>query len=212
MKVELQRSEYERAKLRHEDLNADPIRQFADWFDEACHSDVTEPNAMYLATAGANGQPLVRTVLLKEYDERGFVFFTSLESRKARQISENANVSVLFAWLELERQVIISGRAEKVSAAEALSYFVTRPRGSQLGAWVSAQSSVITSRKVLEMKWDEMKRKFAGGKVPLPSFWGGYRVIPREIEFWQGRRSRLHDRFLYTRPADDSWAIQRLAP
>ena len=212
MKVELKRSEYDRGKLSRADLKPDPLAQFADWFDEACHSDVVEPNAMALATVGADHRPSVRTVLLKSYDERGFVFFTNLESRKARQIAENPNVSLLFSWLVMQRQVIISGAAERVSMGEALAYFVTRPRGSRLGAWVSAQSSVITSRKLLEMKLEEMKRKFAGGEVPLPSFWGGFRVVPREIEFWQGRASRLHDRFLYTRREDQSWGIDRLAP
>jgi pyridoxamine 5'-phosphate oxidase len=173
---------------------------------------IVEPNAMCLATAGADARPLARTVLLKSYDERGFVFYTNLESRKARQMAENANVSLLFPWLALERQVIVCGPVEKVSTAETLAYFITRPRGSQLGAWVSAQSSVITTRSLLEEKWEEMKRKFGEGQVPLPSFWGGYRVAPREIEFWQGRPSRLHDRFLYTRQPDASWKIDRLAP
>jgi pyridoxamine 5'-phosphate oxidase len=167
---------------------------------------------MSLATVGADQRPVVRTVLLKSYDERGFVFFTNFESRKARQIAENANVSVLFPWLALERQVIVCGTAEKIGTAESLAYFLTRPRGSQLGAWVSAQSSVITTRSLLEQKWEEMKRKFGEGEVPLPSFWGGYRIVPREVEFWQGRPSRLHDRFLYTRQADGSWNIERLAP
>ena len=151
-------------------------------------------------------------MLLKSYDARGFVFYTNLESRKARQIGENPNVSLLFPWLTLQRQVVVCGMAERVSTAETLEYFITRPRGSQLGAWVSNQSSVVTSRKLIEMKWEEMKRKFADGEVPLPSFWGGYRVAPREIEFWQGRPSRLHDRFLYTRGPDDSWTLERLAP
>jgi pyridoxamine 5'-phosphate oxidase len=173
---------------------------------------VIEPNAMSLATSGADQRPLLRTVLLKSYDERGFVFFTNFESRKARQMAENPNVALLFPWLALERQVIIRGAAEKISTAESLAYFVTRPRGSQLGAWVSAQSSVITTRSLLEQKWEEMKRKFSEGQVPLPSFWGGYRVVPRDLEFWQGRPSRLHDRFLYTRQGDSSWGIDRLAP
>lgn len=212
MKVELERKEYDRDKLNRADLKADPIEQFASWFAEACSSKMAEPNAMSLATVGADGRPLVRTVLLKSYDARGFVFFTNLESRKARQIAENPNVSLLFPWLELQRQVIVSGAAERVSTAEALAYFVTRPRGSQLGAWISSQSSVITSRKVLEMKWEEMKAKFADGEVPLPSFWGGFRVVPDQIEFWQGRHSRLHDRFLYTLQPAKTWTIERLAP
>jgi pyridoxamine 5'-phosphate oxidase len=149
---------------------------------------------------------------LKSYDLRGFVFFTNFDSRKARQIADNPNVSLLFPWLALERQVIICGSAEKISTAESLAYFITRPRGSQLGAWVSAQSSVITTRSLLEQKWAEMKRKFGEGQIPLPSFWGGYRVVPSEIEFWQGRPNRLHDRFLYSLQPDTSWNIVRLAP
>jgi pyridoxamine 5'-phosphate oxidase len=193
-------------------LKENPFGQFALWFEQAMEAKVVEPNAMSLATTGADQKPLLRTVLLKSYDERGFVFFTNFESRKARQIAENANVCLLFPWLALERQVIIRGAAEKVSTAESLAYFVTRPRGSQLGAWVSAQSSVITTRSLLEQKWEEMKRKFSEGQVPLPSFWGGYRVVPADIEFWQGRASRLHDRFLYTREGHSAWRIDRLAP
>jgi pyridoxamine 5'-phosphate oxidase len=154
----------------------------------------------------------VRTVLLKSYDARGFTFFTNLESRKARHIKENPNASLLFPWLTLQRQVIINGSVERVSTAEALAYFVTRPRGSQIGAWISQQSSVVASREILETQWAEMERKFAGGEVPLPSWWGGYRVVPREIEFWQGRVNRLHDRFLYTAQKDGAWTIDRLAP
>ena len=179
---------------------------------EACRAGIVDPNAMSLATASAVARPSVRTVLLKSFDARGFVFFTNLESRKAREIAENSQVALLFPWLALERQVIISGAAEKTSTAEALAYFVKRPLGSQLAAWASPQSGVITSRKILESKWEEMKRKFVEGKVPLPSFWGGYRVIPSEIEFWQGRPSRLHDRFVYRRQPDDSWLIEQLAP
>jgi len=206
------RSEYTRGELDRDQLKPSPFDQFALWFEQAIAAKVVEPNAMSLATVGADHRPLVRTVLLKMYDQRGFVFFTNFESRKARQIAENANVSLLFPWLALERQVIVCGAAEKISTAESLSYFITRPRGSQLGAWVSAQSSVITTRSLLVQKWEEMKRKFGEGEVPLPSFWGGYRVVPREIEFWQGRPSRLHDRFLYTRQLDGSWKIDRLAP
>ena len=212
MQIDLQRSDYDNGKLERTDLKANPFEQFAAWFEHACQAKSTEPNAMSLATAGTDGWPLVRTVLLKSYDERGFVFFTNLESRKARQIKENPNVSLLFPWLALQRQVIISGRAEKVSTAEALAYFLTRPRGSQIGAWVSQQSSVVTSRQLLETKWAEMQRKFAEGEIPLPSWWGGYRVVPREIEFWQGRVNRLHDRFLYTAREDGNWNIERLAP
>lgn len=211
MKIET-RSEYTRGELARAQLKPSPLDQFALWFGQAVEAKVIEPNAMSLASTGADQRPLVRTVLLKSYDERGFVFYTNFQSRKARQMAENPNVSLLFPWLALERQVIVCGPVEKVSTAETLAYFLTRPRGSQLGAWVSAQSSVITTRSLLEQKWEEMKRKFGEGQVPLPSFWGGYRVVPREIEFWQGRPSRLHDRFLYTRQPDGSWIIARLAP
>jgi pyridoxamine 5'-phosphate oxidase len=206
------RSEYKRGALDRAELKPSPFEQFAVWFAEAMEAKVVEPNAMSLATTGKDGRPLVRTVLLKGYDERGFVFYTNLESRKGRQMAENPQVSVLFPWLALERQVIICGDVEKVSAAETASYFATRPRGSQIGAWASPQSSIITTRELLEEKWEEMKRKFADGPIPLPSWWGGYRIVPREIEFWQGRPSRLHDRFLYSREAQGAWKIERLAP
>ena len=205
------RTDYRRAKLRREDLNPDPLAQFQLWLEEASAAKTIEPTAMSLATVGTNGSPRVRTVLLKGLDARGFVFFTNLESRKARQIAENRNVSLLFPWLALERQVIVTGQAGKLSAAESLKYFVTRPRGSQLAAWVSQQSSAISSRKILEMAWEGLKEKFKDGEIPLPSFWGGYRVWPQAIEFWQGGRDRLHDRFEYNR-SGDSWTIERLAP
>jgi pyridoxamine 5'-phosphate oxidase len=211
MKID-QRSEYNRGELHRRDLKASPIDQFAAWFEEARKSGIIEPNAMSLATASGDGRPLVRTVLLKSFDAYGFVFFTNLESRKSRQMRENSNVSLLFPWVALERQVIVTGTVERTSVAEAEEYFATRPRGSQLGAWVSEQSSVITTRESLETKLEEMKRKFDGKQVPLPSWWGGYRVVPSEIEFWQGRASRLHDRFLYTRQPDSTWKIDRLAP
>ena len=212
MNVDELRSDYTRGELRREDLKSDPFEQFALWFEEACRTGMVDPNAMSLATASVSARPSLRTVLLKGYDGRGFVFFTNLESRKAREIGENPQVSLLFPWLNLERQVIVYGAAEKISTAEALAYFVKRPVGSQLAAWASQQSGVISSRKILEMKWEEMKRKFADGKVPLPSFWGGYRVKPNEIEFWQGRPSRLHDRFRYRLQSDASWIIEQLAP
>ena len=197
--------------LEREDLDDDPIEQFENWFRAACESETPDPNAMSIATVDANHRPSSRTVLLKYFDERGFVFFTNLSSNKARQISTNDNVSLLFFWPELGRQVGVRGTAAKIPTGETLKYFMTRPRGSQIGAWVSAQSSVISSRSLLEMKFDEIKRKFADKEVPLPSFWVGYRVVPREIEFWQGRTNRLHDRFLYSR-TDDGWNIERLAP
>ena len=206
------RSNYDKGALRRGDLADDPIQQFTKWFDEACQSKLVEPNAVSLATADPQGRPLLRTVLVKQYDARGFVFFTNLESRKARHIESNPNVCILFPWVALERQVIVCGTASRVSTAETLAYFVKRPLDSQIGAWASKQSSAISSRKLLEMEWQQMKQKFSDGKVPLPSFWGGFRVEPATIEFWQGRSSRLHDRFLYTKQPNNSWTIERLCP
>lgn len=206
------RQNYAAAELNDEDLQADPFQQFELWFQQACNAEVLEPNAMVLATAAPTGQPLVRTVLLKYFDRDGLVFFTNYESRKARQISENPAVALLFLWLPLQRQVQITGQASKISAAESLTYFATRPRGSQLGAWCSAQSSVISSRQVLLMEMEKLKQKFVHHEIPLPSFWGGYRVQPTSFEFWQGRPDRLHDRFLYTPSQEGNWDVQRLAP
>ncbi len=205
------RRNYTRAGLRRRELDPDPIGQFRRWFSEATAAGLIEPNAMVLSTTDGH-RPSSRTVLLKAYDERGFVFFTNYESRKAQDISRNDQVSLLFPWYPLERQLGILGRAERISATESLAYFASRPHGSRLGAWVSQQSSVITSRRLLEMKWDEIKRKFARGEVPLPSFWGGFRVVPSEFEFWQGRENRLHDRFRYAKQSGGSWQIERLAP
>jgi len=206
------RTDYRKGVLRREDLKPDPIDMFNAWLDDAIHAQVVEPTAMSLATAWADGRPLLRTVLLKGLDARGFVFFTNLESRKAQQLGENPAVSLLFPWLTLERQVIVTGRAEKIPAMESLKYFLTRPHESQLAAWASRQSKAISSRTVLEMEWSKLKEKFGAGKVPLPSFWGGFRVKPETIEFWQGGANRLHDRFQYTAQPDGSWTIERLAP
>ncbi len=206
------RKNYRAGRLQREELLADPIAQFSLWLDDAFRAGVIEPNAMSLATVWKDGRPLVRTVLLKGFDTRGFVFFTNLESRKARQLAENPNASLLFPWLALERQVIATGLASKLPAVDVLRYFATRPRESQLSAWASPQSQKVSSRKFLEMEWEHMKRKFSAGEVPLPSFWGGYRIQPDTIEFWQGGPNRLHDRFEYTRQSDDSWTIERLAP
>jgi len=206
------RTDYRRDRLRREDLREDPIDQFQVWLDEACHAGLTEPTAMSLATASKEGRCLLRTVLLKGLDEQGFVFFTNLESRKARHIGENPSVSLLFPWLSLERQVVVTGRADRISTVESLKYFLSRPRGSQLAAWASRQSNVISSRRVLEMEWERIKEKFSAGEIPLPSFWGGYRVTPDTIEFWQGGHHRLHDRFQYVRQTDGRWTIDRLAP
>ena len=200
------------ASLEREDLDDDPIVQFEGWFRDACDANDIDPNAMGLATVDAANRPSMRTVLLKYFDERGFVFFTNFESAKAAHIENNAEVALLFFWRNLGRQVKIQGPAARLPTRETLKYFATRPRGSQIGAWVSAQSSIITSRSLLEAKFDEMKRKFANKEIPLPSFWGGYRVAPVEIEFWQGRENRLHDRFLYRIQDDSTWSIDRLAP
>jgi pyridoxamine 5'-phosphate oxidase len=197
--------------LERDSLTPDPIRQFERWYTQASDSGIIEPNAMCLATVDADGQPWVRTVLLKLYDENGFVFFTNYESAKAHQIAANNKVGLLFPWVALGRQAKISGTAEKIPTAESMKYFASRPRGSQIGAWASAQSQVISSRSLLDAKVDEIRRKFANGEIPLPSFWGGYRVSPFEIEFWQARECRLHDRFVYTKNAGD-WCIERRAP
>ncbi len=197
--------------LERDDLDDNAFEQFERWFSEACDIVELEPNAMSLATVDETGTPSSRTVLLKYFDETGFVFFTNFASRKSADIAVNDRVSMLFFWRELGRQIKIDGTAAKIPTTESLKYFMTRPRGSQLGAWVSHQSSIITSRSLLEAKFDEIRRKFANKEVPLPTFWGGYRVVPSAIEFWQGRADRLHDRFLYTR-ADGGWSIERLAP
>lgn len=205
------RREYRPGPLERDAMAHDPFAQFETWFEEATRSVPLDPNAMTLGTADASGSPALRTVLLKYFDRDGFVFFTNLGSRKARHIEQNPSVSLLFHWPVLERQIEIAGTASRVSQSEAARYFMTRPRGSQLGAWVSDQSQVITSRKALLMKLEEMKRRFADREVPLPSFWGGYRVVPRAVEFWQGQPDRLHDRFQYVRDGD-AWTLRRLSP
>jgi len=206
------RKEYSAQGLHRKDLSEDPTEVFEKWFQHATELKVYEPNAMTLATVSSEGHPSQRTVLLKAFDHKGFTFFTNYESRKAAHIAANPAVCLLFPWITLERQVIVRGRAEKISTAESLKYFTTRPRESQIGAWVSNQSEVITSRKILLQKLDEIKSKFKDGEIPLPSFWGGFRVVPESIEFWQGGPARVHDRFLYTRQSDGSWAIDRLSP
>ena len=212
MDINKLRKEYTSPVLSREMLAPDPFRQFEQWFSEACKAELPEPNAMSLATVAADGQPTLRTVLLKLFDRNGFVFFTNYSSRKAQQIAENQQVALLFPWITLARQVAITGKAEKVSTAESARYFASRPRDSQLGAWISQQSSVLSSRQLLMMELDKIKTKFFNGEIPLPDFWGGYRVRPASIEFWQGQTSRLHDRFLYTHQDDASWSIERLAP
>lgn len=205
------RHEYLKGGLGHNDLLSDPVEQFNHWFNQAKNTDIPDPNAMVLSTVSNDGQPSQRTVLLKYFDKKGFVFFTNKASRKAREIAGNPKVNIHFVWLELERQISIAGIATPISATESARYFMSRPRNSQIAAWVSNQSSAISSRNLLMQKFEEMKEKFRSGEVPLPSFWGGYRVTPSSIEFWQGRENRLHDRFLYT-PTENGWQVERLAP
>ena len=204
--------DFSRPPLLIEELESDPIVQFEKWFREAWDENYPMPHAMSLATASAEGLPTVRTVLLKGYDSNGFVFFTNYGSRKAKQISNNPQAALLFPWVRLGRQVTVAGRVEKISKSESVQYFLSRPRGSQLSAWASAQSSVISSRAILESAFATVKRRFADGEVPLPDFWGGYRVDPDSIEFWQNRKDRLHDRFLYNRGENGAWRIDRLTP
>ena len=180
------REEYLKGQLHRKDLAENPFEQFQTWFEQALKADIPEPNAFSLATADAQGRPSLRTVLLKYFDQTGFVFFTNYGSHKARDIEDNPQVCMMLPWVMLERQIIIYGKAVKVSRAESLKYFLTRPKESQLGAWVSHQSSIISGRKLLEMKLMELKNKFSKGEIPLPSFWGGYRIIPDTFEFWQG--------------------------
>jgi pyridoxamine 5'-phosphate oxidase len=199
--------------LRRDQLHPDPILQFQQWYHETVSTRLPEPNAMSLSTVSGDGQPSLRTVLLKLYDAQGFVFFTNFGSTKAKQIEGNPCVALLFPWVALARQVTILGRAERIPTSESLRYFITRGRGSRVGAWASPQSQIISSRALLEQKVAEIKQRFADGEIPLPDFWGGYRVVPLSIEFWQGRENRLHDRFRYRREALDApWQIERLAP
>lgn len=208
----LHRWEHQDRPLRRRDLAEDPLEQFLRWYREAEEANLRYPNAMAVATATADGKPSVRMVLLRQVDERGFVFYTNLESRKGREIAENPRAALLFYWEPLERQVRIEGRVELVSAAEADEYFATRPYGSQVSAWASRQSEPIASRAELERRHEEFAARYPEGAVPRPPYWGGYRVVPDAYEFWQGRADRLHDRFRYERRPDGSWVIVRLQP
>lgn len=206
------RAKYSTKGFDINNLDKDPFKQFEKWFQDAIDEKLIEPNAFSLATVGKDLMPSIRTVLLKIFNKKGFVFFTNYESKKAHQIEENPQVAALFTWLALERQIKIEGSIEKISKTESLKYFLSRPKGSQMGAWVSTQSQVISSRALLEQKFEEAKQKFLNKEIPLPSFWGGYIIRPTKIEFWQGGDDRLHDRFLYELQNDGSWTISRLAP
>jgi pyridoxamine 5'-phosphate oxidase len=206
------RVDYRRGAMDESDLRADPIEQFAKWFEDARVAGVVEANAMTLATVGADGSPSARIVLLKDFDSRGFTFHTNYQSRKGRELSADPRAALCFFWQPLERQVRIEGTVSRIDVAESEAYFRSRPRLAQIGAWVSQQSSPISSRAELERLNKELTARFGDGDVHRPEHWGGLRVAPTAIEFWQGRPSRLHDRFLYTRQPDGSWSRQRLAP
>ena len=206
------RREYIQGGLRRADLPSNPMDLFETWLTQAKDANLSDPTAMCVATVDKDGQPFQRIVLLKKFDDKGFVFFTNLESRKACHIEFNNKVSLHFPWHPLDRQVSVLGEAEPLSMIEVAKYFMSRPKDSQIAAWVSKQSSKISARQALEGKFAEMKAKFAQGDVPLPKFWGGYLIRPQSIEFWQGGEHRLHDRFLYSKSPDLQWQIDRLAP
>ncbi len=211
MSLQDNRREYDYGKLTRESLLDNPFEQFKLWMDQALEAGIQDPTAMSVATVDSSGKPWQRMVLLKEFDQRGFVFYTNLGSRKAMDIEGNPQVSLHFPWLQLDRQVIVGGRAERLSTVDVMKYFLSRPKGSQLAAWASKQSSRINSRQALETQFAQVKEKFSKGEIPLPDFWGGFRVVPEEIEFWQGGEQRLHDRFSYGLDNGD-WEISRLSP
>lgn len=206
------RRDYKLSSLDRSDLAAEPTKQFEKWFKDAISADIPDPTAMILATAGTDRRPTARTVLLKGFDTRGFVFYSNYQSRKGQQLTENPYASLLFAWTSLERQVEVRGTVSRVTPEETEAYFYSRPIGNQIGAWASAQSSVIESRTTLEKRVTALMEKYRGQTVPVPPFWGGFRVAPESIEFWQGRPSRLHDRLRYTRTENGAWRVDRLSP
>lgn len=206
------RREYETAGLRRAEMNPDPMDEFSLWFSAAVAAALPDVNALALATATPAGKPSVRVVLLKGFDERGFVFFTNYRSQKGIELEANPQVAFTIYWVQLERQIRVNGRVEKTTREESAAYFHSRPRGSQLGAWVSRQSEVIDARRILEGRLAEMTERYSGMEVDLPPHWGGYRIVPQEMEFWQGRASRLHDRFRYTQADQGVWTLERLAP
>jgi pyridoxamine 5'-phosphate oxidase len=206
------RKEYRNASLSEQDVLKDPIQQFALWFDNALEAKVQEPNAMTLATASKKGIPSARIVLLKGFDTEGFVFYTNYESHKGKDLKENPYAALVFFWHDLERQIRIEGKIKKVKSGESDLYFHSRPKESRLGAWASPQSQVIEDRQILEETFEELASSYEHTEPPRPDFWGGYRLIPNKIEFWQGRPSRMHDRILFKKSAKGNWKIVRLAP
>ncbi|MES2307052.1 MAG: pyridoxamine 5'-phosphate oxidase [Gemmatimonadota bacterium] len=212
MKISELRRDYARAALDEVSTSLDPLEQFSRWFAEARQADLLEVNAMTLATSDATGRPSARIVLLKGVDARGFLFFTDYRSRKGEELAQNPRAALVFHWAELERQVRIGGAVERLSGEESASYFHSRPEGSRIGAWASHQSAPLKDRRELESKVEELTAAFANGEIPLPPYWGGFRVVPEEMEFWQGRPSRLHDRITYQRIGDGDWVRGRLSP
>jgi len=206
------RKEYAKQTLHESEVASDPIQQFKQWWDAAQHAELDEVNAMTLATASAHAIPSARIVLLKGFDEKGFVFFTNYDSEKGKELAQNPRASLVFFWAPLERQVRIDGRVERLTANDSDEYFNSRPFGSRIGAWASPQSEVVASREFLEKKVNEFEKKFSGGEIPRPPHWGGFRVIPEQVEFWQGRPNRMHDRIRYTGKPAGKWVIERLAP
>ena len=211
MSLEDNRRQYDYGKLSRDSLATNPFEQFSLWMQQAIDGNVLDPTAMSVATVSAEDKPWQRMVLLKHFDEQGFVFYTNLGSRKVRDIEGNAQVSLHFPWLSLDRQVIVGGRAERLPVSQVEQYFLSRPKESQLAAWASKQSSPISSRQTLETQFSQIKAQFAEGEIPLPAFWGGFRVVPEEFEFWQGGENRLHDRFCFKRDKSE-WRIVRLSP